>query len=230
MIYLKNPLCLGMEESEYEEMLSLGGMRQKHFEKNEVILSAGCTTHEIGLVLSGSVNIENLDLWGSKSILSNIGAGQVFGETYAFSRETLMVDAVAAHQTDILFWNLDILVHTPHPASTWQPKFIRNLLQISLRKNLALSQRIFCTTPKTIRGRLLVYLSNQAAKAGSNYFKIPFDRQGLADYLNVDRSALSKELGKMRDEGILTTRKNAFTLYGLSHEPLLYVSFPKAFH
>ena len=101
MIYLKNPLCLGMEESEYKEMLALGGMRQKHFEKNEVILSAGCTTHEIGLVLSGSVNIENLDLWGSKSILSNIGAGQVFGETYAFSRETLMVDAVAAHQTDI---------------------------------------------------------------------------------------------------------------------------------
>lgn len=97
-------------------------------------------------------------------------------------------------------------------------------------QNLALSQRIFCTTPKTIRGRLLVYLSNQAAKAGSNHFKIPFDRQGLADYLNVDRSALSKELGKMRDEGILTTRKNAFTLYGLSHEPLLYVSFPKAFH
>ena len=120
MIYLKNPLCLGMEESEYEEMLSLGGMRQKHYEKNEVILSAGCTTHEIGLVLSGSVNIENLDLWGSKSILSNVGAGQVFGETYAFSRETLMVDAVAAQQTDILFWNLDILVHTPHPASTWQ--------------------------------------------------------------------------------------------------------------
>lgn len=123
-----------MEESEYEEMLSLGGMRQKHYEKNEVILSAGCTTHEIGLVLSGSVNIENLDLWGSKSILSNVGAGQVFGETYAFSRETLMVDAVAAQQTDILFWNLDILVHTPHPASTWQPKFIRNLLQISCAK------------------------------------------------------------------------------------------------
>lgn len=103
-----------------------------------MILSAGCTTHEIGLVLSGSVNIENLDLWGSKSILSNIGAGQVFGETYAFSRETLMVDAVAAQQTDILFWNLDILVHTPHPASTWQPKFIRNLLQISCAKSRAL--------------------------------------------------------------------------------------------
>ena len=86
MIYLKNLLCLGMEESEYEEMLSLGGMRQKHYEKNEVILSAGCTTHEIGLVLSGSVNIENLDLWGSKSILSSISAGQAFAETYATAK------------------------------------------------------------------------------------------------------------------------------------------------
>ena len=192
MIYLKNPLCLGMEESEYKEMLALGGMRQKHFEKNEVILSAGCTTHEIGLVLSGSVNIENLDLWGSKSILSNVDAGQVFGETYAFSRETLMVDAVAAQQTDILFWNLDILVHTPHPASTWQPKFIRNLLQISLRKNLALSQRIFCTTPKTIRGRLLVYLSNQAAKAGSNYFKIPFHFECSCSITIISQSSLER--------------------------------------
>ena len=128
MIYLKNPLCLGIEESEYKEMQSLGGMRQKHFEKNEIILSAGCTTHEIGLVLSGSVNIENIDLWGSKSILSNISSGQVIGETYAFCRETLMVDAVAAEDTGILFWNLDILVHTPHPASS-RPRIVFGVVQ-----------------------------------------------------------------------------------------------------
>ena len=229
-VICSSKLFSGVSENELAAMLACLDPKVNDFRKEAFVLRCGDTVDSIGLVLSGSVNIENLDLWGSKSILSNIGAGQVFGETYAFSRETLMVDAVASQQTDILFWNLDILVHTPHPASTWQPKFIRNLLQISLRKNLALSQRIFCTTPKTIRGRLLVYLSNQAAKAGSNHFKIPFDRQGLADYLNVDRSALSKELGKMRDEGILTTRKNAFTLYGLSHEPLLYVSFSKAFH
>ena len=99
--------------------------------KNEIILSAGCTTHEIGLVLSGSVNIENIDLWGSKSILSNISSGQVFGETYAFCRETLMVDTVAAEDTGILFWNLDILVHTPHPASTWQPKSLHFFQNVS---------------------------------------------------------------------------------------------------
>ena len=92
---------------------------------------------------------------------------------------------------------------------------MQNLLNISLHKNLALSERIFCTSPKTVRGRLLLYLSNQAAKAGSKSFRIPFDRQGLADHLNLDRSALSKELGKMRDEGILETTKNEFTLHEL---------------
>ena len=211
MIYLKNPLCLGMEESEYEEMLSLGGMRQKHFEKNEVILSAGCTTHEIGLVLSGSVNIENLDLWGSKSILSSISAGQAFAETYAFCGEALMVEAVAAEHCEILFLHTAALTDARiEPAL--QDKLLRRLLAVSMRKNLSLSQRIFCTTPKTVRGRLLTYFSAQAARSGSLQFEIPFNRQQLADYLNLDRSALSKELCKMRDEGLLEFEKNHFRL------------------
>ena len=164
---------------------------------------------------AGSVNIENIDLWGNKSILSHVPAGQVFAETYAFCGEPMMVDVVAAEETEVLFLNMDVLIHTPHPDSEWQPVLVQNLLNISLHKNLALSERIFCTSPKTVRGRLLLYLSNQAAKAGSKSFRIPFDRQGLADYLNLDRSALSKELGKMRDEGILETTKNEFTLHEL---------------
>ena len=210
MIYLKNPLCLGMEESEYEEMLSLGGMRQKHFEKNEVILSAGCTTHEIGLVLSGSVNIENLDLWGSKSILSSISAGQAFAETYALCGDVMMVDAVAAEECEVLFVNISAF--SGGAPGTVHEKLLRNLLTVSMRKNLSLSQRIFCTTPKTVRGRLLTYFSAQAARSGSLQFEIPFNRQQLADYLNLDRSALSKELCKMRDEGLLTFEKNRFAL------------------
>ncbi len=138
-----------------------------------------------------------------------------FAETYAFCGEPMMVDVVAAEETEVLFLNMDVLIHTPHPDSEWQPILVQNLLNISLHKNLALSERIFCTAPKTVRGRLLLYLSNQAAKAGSKSFRIPFDRQGLADHLNLDRSALSKELGKMRDEGILETTKNEFTLHEL---------------
>ena len=86
------------------------------------------------------------------------------------------------------------------------------MLSISIHKNLTLSNRIFCTSPKTIRERLLTYLSSQAERSGSSTFQIPFNRQQMADYLNLDRSALSKELGKMRDEGFLTFHKNQFTL------------------
>lgn len=90
---------------------------------------------------------------------------------------------------------------------------MQNILYISVQKNLILSRRIFCTTPKTVRSRLFIYLSTEAAKSKSTTFQIPFDRQGLADYLNLDRSALSKELGKMRDEGILEFHKNKFVLH-----------------
>lgn len=90
---------------------------------------------------------------------------------------------------------------------------MQNLFAICVRKNLILSNRIFCTTPKTVRGRLLVYLSSESAKAGSTSFTIPFDRQGMADYLNLDRSALSKELGRMKKDGILDFKKNHFILY-----------------
>ena len=97
---------------------------------------------------------------------------------------------------------------------SWQKKLLKNILHVSMQKNLALSSRIFFTAPKTIRGRLLTYLSAQSMKAGSSTFDIPFNRQQLADYLNLDRSALSKELGKMRDEGLLEFYKNTFKLKG----------------
>ena len=211
----KTPLFQGIGETALAEMFTCGGARCKTYAKGEVLLRAGCITREVGIVQAGGVNIENIDLWGNRSILSHVPAGQVFAETYAFCGEPMMVDVVAAEETEVLFLNMDVLIHTPHPDSEWQPVLVQNLLNISLHKNLALSERIFCTTPKTVRGRLLLYLSNQAAKAGSKSFRIPFDRQGLADHLNLDRSALSKELGKMRDEGLLETTKNEFTLHEL---------------
>ena len=96
-------------------------------------------------------------------------------------------------------------------AALFRP-LLRRLLAVSMRKNLSLSQRIFCTTPKTVRGRLLTYFSAQAARCGRMEFEVPFNRQQMADYLNLDRSALSKELCKMRDEGLLEFDKNRFVL------------------
>lgn len=184
-------------------------MHFRRFEKGGVIFRTGDIIHEIGIVQAGSVNIENTDLWGSRSILSNVGRGQVFGETYAMCGEPMMVDAVAAENSEILFLRLDILMDENQP---WYGRIMSNMLRVSVQKNLELSSRIFFTTPKTIRGRLLAYLSAMSVKCGSTTFQVPFDRQQMADYLNLDRSALSKELGKMRDEGLIEFYKNTFRL------------------
>ena len=164
----KTPLFQGIGETALAEMFTCGGARCKTYAKGEVLLRAGCITREVGIVQAGGVNIENIDLWGNRSILSYVPAGQVFAETYAFCGEPMMVDVVAAEETEVLFLNMDVLIHTPHPDSEWQPVLVQNLLNISLHKNLALSERIFCTSPKTVRGRLLLYLSNRAAKVSAS--------------------------------------------------------------
>ena len=158
--------------------------------------------------------IENNDLWGNKSILSRVEKGQVFAESYAFHEVPLMVDAIADEDSLILFLDVQRLMEEQNAQATWYCKMLKNLLLISTKKNRNLSNRIFCTTSKTVRGRLAAFFSEQAAKTGSNTFDIPFNRQQMADYLNLDRSALSKELGKMREEGLLTFRKNHFSIKG----------------
>ena len=210
---IASPLFKGLTEADWDALARTGHLRTKRFAKHEIIYHAGSRVHEVGVVLQGTVHIENLDLWGSKSILSSVPAGQVFAETYAFCGDALMVDAIAAEECEVLF------VHAAAFAGSCSDKLLHNLLTVSMRKNLSLSQRIFCTTPKTVRGRLLTYLSAQAAKSGSMEFDIPFNRQQLADYLNLDRSALSKELGKMRDEGLLCFEKNHFALKQLPDQP-----------
>lgn len=204
-------LFRGLTEADLAQMEHCHCLRQKSFSRRQVIFRAGDAVHEIGVVLRGTVHIESIDLWGNKSILSEVGEGQAFAETYAFCGEPLMVDAVAAEDCEVLFLDVSAL-SCPHAEHRWQEQLLRNLLQIAMKKNLSLSRRIFCTTPKTVRGRLLTYLSGQAVQAGGMEFDLPFNRQQLADYLNLDRSALSKELGRMRDEGLLTFERNHFVL------------------
>lgn len=205
------PLFKGVLPQDFDQMEHCHCLRQKRFARQEIIFHAGETVHEIGVVLSGSVHIESVDLWGNKSILSQAGPGQAFAETYAFCAEPLMVDAVAAEHCEVLFLDVSAL-SCPHAEHRWQEQILRNLLEIAMHKNLTLSRRIFCTSPKTVRGRLLTYLSGQAMQAGSTEFEIPFNRQQLADYLNLDRSALSKELSRMHEEGLIRFQKNRFTL------------------
>lgn len=209
MDYIKNPVLKGISEEDWKQMQEAGCLRGACFKKNEVIFRMGEMIHEIGMIISGGAHIQTADPLGNLSILSDVEEGEVFGESYAFCREPLMVEVVAAKDTHLLFLDADLL---QVGNESWKKKIKENMLQISLRKNLLLSQRIFCTSPKTVRERVLTFLTAQSVRQKGNNIEIPFNRQQMADYLNVDRSALSKELGKMKRDGILDFHKNVFRL------------------
>lgn len=204
-------LFRSLTEAEREECLAALKAQEKAFARGDLLLHAGFRTDRMGLVLSGSVTIENNDLWGNCTILSHVGAGQLFAEAYALSQEVMLVDVRANEDCRVLFLNVACL-RDEEDLSSWKGKLIRNLLGISSRKNLALSGRSFHTAPKSARGRLLAYLNTVALQKQSNEFDIPFDRQQLADYLNLERTNMSKELTRMKEDGLIECRKSHFKL------------------
>lgn len=209
---LHTPLFTGLSSAELPLALDGLNAHSQHFARGAVVFRAGEPASSMGLVLAGRIQIENDDLWGNKSVLDSIGPGLVFAETYAcLPGEPLMVSAVAAEPSEILFLDIHGIIKPDSPCPH-RGKLLQNLLSITSQKNLNLSRRIFHTSSKTIRGRLLSYLSFQAVRCGGRTFSIPFNRQQLADYLSVDRSALSNELSKMQREGLLQVERNHFTL------------------
>ncbi len=212
-IFRNTRIFSGINEVELKEMFDWLGYTDKKYLKGETILHAGEQINSMGIIIKGSVNIENNDVWGNKSIFDNVTKGHVFGEVYACTiNEVLMVDVVAAEDTEIVFLNLSRLFDNYTYNYTFQDKLLANLLKVMSGKNLNLSRKIAHTSSKGIRGRIVSYLSYMSIKHGSNKFEIPFDRQQLADYLCVDRSALSNELSKMKKEGLLNYKKNKFEI------------------
>lgn len=206
----KTPLFMGCTEEEIEHMMTCLTHSVKSFQKGECVYHSGQIVNEVCLVLEGSVQIENIDLMGNKSILGISGKGEIFAESYAcIPNQPMLVDVIAKENSEILFINVPALFSESQSCGHGA-KLIENLLRISSKKNLSLSMRIFHSAPKTIRARLYSYFSEQISLHGTNDITIPLDRQQLADYLGVERTALSKELGKMRDEGLITFHKNAF--------------------
>ena len=216
----KSMLFRGMTETEISNALQVLEAREKNFQKSETLLIAGTITERMGLVLEGSVTIESNDVWGNRTIISHVGKGQVFAETYALlENEPMLVDVTASEDCRILFLRSGRIQSLKSSLEPWILKYVTNLLTISMHKNLILSGRSFHTAPKTIRGRVMAYLNSVSLQKHSREFDIPFDRQQLADYLNLERSALSKELGKMQRDGLISCRKNHFIILqtGLEH-------------
>ena len=200
---IRSPLFAGITEEELPGLLKCIRARRASFHKNEILLRRGEATTQVGLVLSGTVHIIREDFWGNRSIVGLAGPGEVFAESYALAGEPLSVSVLAASNGAALFLDAHRLTDA---------RLTDNLLSLLAKKNLMLTGKMRHMARRTTRDKLLSYLSAQALAAGSSEFDIPMDRQQLADYLAVDRSAMSAALGKQRDEGTLTFRKNQVPL------------------
>lgn len=213
MNFSNTQLFYGLKEDEITSLLGCLNAEKCSYKKGEVILSEGSITENIGIVLSGMAIISCCDIWGNNSILGNAAPGSIFAEVYAcIPGQPLLVTVSAAEDTSILFMNVGRVLTTCTNACPFHARLARNLLTVCAHKSLRLSQRIQHTSSKSVRGRLLSYFSECAKHAGSNSFLIPYNRQQLADYLNVDRSTMCNELSKMQKDGMIEYERNHILL------------------
>lgn len=209
----KSKLFYGIKEKEIESMLQCLSARKCSFQKGEIVFQRGEQISNVALLLEGCIHIRKEDYWGNLSILNEISEGEVFGEVYACLENTKMLhNAAAVKNSEILFLDIKRILKTCSSACAFHGRLIQNLLAVMASKNKTLAQKLEYMSQRTTREKLLSYLSEQSLKAGNASFDIPFNRQQLADFLSVDRSAMSNELCKMRDEGILEFDRNHFVL------------------
>lgn len=212
-INIKNiHLFKDISEDELKKLSSKVNMSIDSFKKGEYIINAGDIVKRVALLIKGEVSIEYYDLWGNKLLLSSLKSGEIFSESYACLHEVpCMVDVVSIEDSEVLFIDIkDLFKSSEYDHISL--KLIKNLLEISSKKNVNLSRRIFQNSSKTIRGRVINYLSFEATINHSLEFKIKYNREELSDYLDVDRSALSSELSKMKKDGLIDYRKNYFKI------------------
>lgn len=206
-------LFSGISETELVAMLSCLETREERFPKDTFLLRTGDTAESIGLVLSGSVLVVQEDIWGNRNILSKAGPGQTFAAAYACAPGSLLnVSVLAETPVTAMFLNVKRVLNVCPSACEHHSRIIRNLLGELAEKNLRFGEKLTHMGQRTTRAKLMSYFSAEAQRLGSYEFDIPFSRQQLADYLAVERSGLSLELGKMRSEGLLDFHKSHFIL------------------
>ena len=208
------PLFSGIGEDNLAALLPCLTAAPKSCAKDDFVFLAGEQAGPMGVVLTGSLHIVREDFWGRRTILTRIAPGELFGEAFAFAGlERLPVSAMAAEASEVLLLDRRKIMSPCQEACAFHASLVGNMLRILARKNAGLVQKIEHLTRRSTREKLLSYLSERARETGRGNFEIPFNRQELADYLAVDRSAMSSELSKMREEGILDFNRNEFELF-----------------
>ena len=210
---VRSPLFEGISAQERGAMLGCIGYHIGTFKKGGIVALEGENLKHIGIVLSGCVDMVKEDLWGNRTMLLRIRKDEIFGETFACGEDNLsVVTFQVSEDAKILFLPFDRVMHSCTMACRFHHQLIENMVHIIANKNRDLMRKVEVVSRRSIREKLLTSLSIQAQAQGSRYFEIPLGRLELAEYLCVDRSALTRELAKMKDEGLLDYDRNWFRI------------------
>ena len=206
-------LFSGISEDEIGSMLGCLDARMQSYSKGEYVFRQGEHISSLTVLVSGELHIRRDDYWGNCSIISRVGVGEMFGEAYISPESgALMSDVVAVSDSTVIFFDVRRVITTCPSACRFHAMVVQNLFFAISEKNRQLVRKLGHMSKRSTREKLLSYLSEEASRNNSSTFTIPFNRQQLADFLSVDRSAMSNELSKLRDDGLIEFDRNTFTL------------------
>jgi len=212
-ILKRTQLFSGVGEEEIGAMLNCLQAKLCTYKKGEYVLRQGEHLDKILVLVGGKLHIQRDDYWGNRSIINMVSIGEMFGEAYVAPESgTLMNDVLAVEDSTVIFFDVKRIITVCSAACRFHSMVVQNLFFTISDKNRKLVQKLTFMTKRTTREKLIAYLSEESKRQNSSEFSIPFNRQQLADYLSVDRSAMSNELCKMRDEGLIEFEKNYFKL------------------
>jgi len=214
---LKNTkLFSGIEDHDIEAMLNCLSAKLKHYEKDEYVFRAGENIKNVMMLVDGKLHIQTDDYWGYRSIINAVEIGEMFGEAFVTpDNSTTSHDVVAVENSTVILFDINKLLTVCSSACRFHTLTIQNLFFIVAEKSRKLADKLSITSKRTTREKLIAYLSQEAKQQKKSTFEIQFNRQQLADFLSVDRSAMSNELCKMRDDGMIKFHKNKFSLYDI---------------
>lgn len=208
------PLFGGLSDDEILCALDHISAKIRICHDDEVIMQVGEKAEWLGIVLNGEVHIVSEDFYGNRNIIANVCSGEMFGEAFACAGTLSLPVSVYSHgYSEIILADCKKIIDVSSSGGSFHGKMAFNMITVLARKNILLNSKIGFITKRTTREKLLAYLSSMALKNNSGEFDIPFDRQQLADFLSVDRSAMSAELCKLRDDGLIKFHKSHFTVF-----------------
>lgn len=207
------PLFAGITPVQIESLLHCLSARVKHYDKGEFILSDSEPIRSVGIVLEGCVHMVKEDVWGGENLLAFMTQGDLFGETFAYRRDKhACVSFYSATPSTVMFVSSTSAMQTCPKSCPFHHRLVENMLSLISEKNVQLMEKIDITSRSTLREKILSYLSIQSQRQNSRYLHISLSRSELAQYLCANRSALSRELSAMREEGLIDYDRNTFIL------------------